>query len=25
LLLLRKELDAKEKDMMGGPICEKNP
>ncbi len=25
LLQLRKELDAKEKDMMGGPICEKNP
>jgi hypothetical protein len=25
LLLLRKELDAKEKGMMGGPICEKNP
>jgi hypothetical protein len=25
LLLLTKELDANEKDMMGGPICEKNP
>jgi hypothetical protein len=25
LLLLTKELDSKEKDMMGGPICEKNP